>query len=84
MPGSDIPEYIALFDCMNDPQSRRYLSEDYAFCRRHQIRGGDVWADTESPLAHVGSYIYGRAESAQGFLGASSSESAASQPMASA
>ena len=30
----DIEDYHALFDCMIDPVSRRYLSEDYAFCRR--------------------------------------------------
>ena len=30
----DFEEYCAVFDCMIDPDTRRYLSEDYAFCRR--------------------------------------------------
>ena len=48
------PDYVALFDCMIDPDTRRYLSEDYAFCRRLQQMGGEIWADVASPLAHVG------------------------------
>ncbi len=32
----DFDTYCAVFDCMIDPISRRYLSEDYAFCRRWQ------------------------------------------------
>ena len=35
----DFDKYCALFDCMIDPVSRRYLSEDYAFCRRWQQIG---------------------------------------------
>ncbi len=30
------------FDCMVDPDSGRYLSEDYAFCRRWIDIGGKV------------------------------------------
>ena len=41
----DFDEYCALFDCMIDPESRRYLSEDYAFCRRWQQVGGKIYAD---------------------------------------
>ena len=32
------------FDCMVDPNSGRYLSEDYAFCRRGR-HGGKIWVD---------------------------------------
>jgi hypothetical protein len=53
----DTPSYVALFDCMIDPQSRRYLSEDYAFCRRLQQMGGEIWADIACPLAHIGSQM---------------------------
>ena len=50
----DFEKYCALFDCMIDPVSKRYLSEDYAFCRRWQQMGGKIWADTTTTLGHVG------------------------------
>lgn len=56
--GQSIREYVALFACMIDPESKRFLSEDYSFCRRYQQLGGDIWADLASPLAHVGSQVF--------------------------
>ena len=50
----DFDEYCALFDCMIDPDNRRYLSEDYAFCRRWQQIGGKIYADCNTSLGHVG------------------------------
>jgi len=50
----DFEEYVAIFDCMIDPDSRRYLSEDYAFCRRWQMMGGKIYADVTTTLGHVG------------------------------
>ena len=50
----DIEDYYALFDCMIDPVSRRYLSEDYAFCRRWQQMGGEIHAHIHTTLGHVG------------------------------
>ena len=50
----DLDEYCAVFDCMIDPVSRRYLSEDYAFCRRWQQMGGCIYADVMTVLGHVG------------------------------
>jgi hypothetical protein len=50
----DFDEYCALFDCMIDPDNRRYLSEDYAFCRRWQQMGGKIYADCNTTLGHVG------------------------------
>lgn len=62
LPGLDSPgyvkEYVALFDCMIDPDTRRYLSEDFAFVRRAQQAGFEIWADIASPLCHVGTYVY--------------------------
>ena len=37
-----------------DPGNRRYLSEDYAFCRRWQQAGGKIYADVNTTLGHVG------------------------------
>jgi len=50
----DFDEYCAVFDCMIDPESRRYLSEDYAFCRRWQQIEGKIYADIHTTLGHVG------------------------------
>jgi hypothetical protein len=50
----DFDDYHACFDCMIDPVTRRYLSEDYAFCRRWQQTGGKIWADVNTTLGHVG------------------------------
>lgn len=52
--GQPVDKYVALFACMIDPVSRRFLSEDYSFCRRYQQLGGEIWADVVSPLVHVG------------------------------
>ena len=53
-----VTEYVAVMDCMIDPVSRRYLSEDYAFCRRFQQLGGKIFVDLASGMCHVGSYCY--------------------------
>ena len=50
----DFDEYCAVFDCMIDPDSKRYLSEDYAFCRSWQQMGGKIYADCNTTLGHVG------------------------------
>lgn len=50
----DLDTYCALFDCMIDPVTRRYLSEDYAFCRRWQQMGGKIHIDCSSTIGHVG------------------------------
>ena len=50
----DFDNYTALFDCMIDPVSKRYLSEDYAFCRRWQQMGGKIHAHINTTLGHVG------------------------------
>ena len=50
----DFDEYHACFDCMIDPKNKRYLSEDYAFCRRWQQVGGKIYADVNTTLGHVG------------------------------
>jgi hypothetical protein len=44
----------ALFDCMIEPETGEYLSEDYTFCRRWRALGGEVWLDTRSKLMHIG------------------------------
>ena len=48
------PNQYGLFDCMIDPDTREYLSEDYAFCRRWRAIGGQLWLDARSRLMHTG------------------------------
>tara|TARA_B100001113_G_scaffold97543_1_gene78514 strand:+ start:2602 stop:3273 length:672 start_codon:yes stop_codon:yes gene_type:complete len=50
----DFDNYCAIFDCMIDPETKRYLSEDYAFCRRWQQIGGKIYADCYTTLGHIG------------------------------
>jgi hypothetical protein len=52
------PYCYALWDTMIDPEDRRYLSEDYTFCRRHQKLGGEIWVDPNTKLNHVGSFTF--------------------------
>jgi len=59
----DFEDYCAVFDCMIDPENRRYLSEDYAFCRRWQQMGGQIFADVTTTLGHVGNIrFFGKLE----------------------
>ena len=55
--GQNVNDYIAIFACMIDPETKRFLSEDYAFCRRWQMMGRDVWADLTTPLSHSGNNV---------------------------
>jgi hypothetical protein len=58
-PGNpEAPFYWLLFDCMVDPGTRRYLSEDYAFCRRWRDIGGKVYADLRCDLGHLGQHLF--------------------------
>jgi hypothetical protein len=52
------PNRFALFECMIDPKSGTYLSEDFAFCQRWTDLGGEIWADLESRLDHVGPSVF--------------------------
>lgn len=53
--GSDIH---AFFDCVIDPDTRRYLSEDYMFCKFARTSGSRVWLLPWIKLNHSGSYQF--------------------------
>ena len=53
-----IPEYVALFDTEICPDTRRFLSEDYAFCRKAQQHDMQVWVDITAPLSHTGVLLH--------------------------
>ena len=48
----------AFFDTHIDEEDRRYLSEDYRFCRLWQKLGGEIWLDPKTELNHVGTYTF--------------------------
>ena len=52
-------EIHAYFDCIIDPVSKRYLSEDYNFCYHVEKMGMKVWLCPWMSMHHVGSYIFG-------------------------
>jgi hypothetical protein len=45
---------FALFECLIDASTGVYLSEDFSFCKRWTDMGGEIWADLQSCLNHVG------------------------------
>jgi hypothetical protein len=49
---------FALFDCIIDPETGVYLSEDYSFCLRWRKIGGEIWLDAASKLTHSGPYEF--------------------------
>lgn len=49
--------HYRLFDVMTE-ENGRYLSEDYAFCRRWQNIGGKIYIDAKSNLSHQGGHLY--------------------------
>jgi hypothetical protein len=51
-------QYYALFECMIDPKTREYLSEDFGFCRLWRELGGQIWLDSEGSLVHTGAHDF--------------------------
>lgn len=64
-------EITAFFDCVIDPESRRYLSEDYFFCKMARKIGLKVWMCPWMKLNHIGTHIFKGDMSAIGSLGVS-------------
>jgi hypothetical protein len=52
-------EIMAFFDCVIDPESRRYLSEDYMFCQWSIAAGMKIWMCPWMRMTHMGSYMFG-------------------------
>jgi hypothetical protein len=53
-PLTESPFRYALFNPIIDQTTGTYLPEDYSFCRRWTEMGGEIWADLQSRLIHVG------------------------------
>lgn len=52
-------EIMAYFDTVIDPESKRYLSEDYMFCQYLRKAGGKIWLCPWMQTQHVGMIIFG-------------------------
>mgnify|MGYP003653844160 CR=1 FL=1 len=63
-------EIMAYFDCIIEPTSKRYLSEDYMFCYNVRRAGMKVWLCPWMQLKHVGSYVFGGSLAALAQIGA--------------
>lgn len=72
-------EITAFFDCVIDPQSKRYLSEDYMFSQYARKIGINIWLCPWMQLQHVGSYTFGGSLAAMAAINASPTASAASK-----
>tara|TARA_B100000700_G_scaffold330199_1_gene455197 strand:+ start:1668 stop:2549 length:882 start_codon:yes stop_codon:yes gene_type:complete len=64
-------EIMMFFQALIDPESRRYLSEDYMFCQWARKAGLKVWLAPWIQLQHVGSFVYGGSLQALASIGAS-------------
>lgn len=64
-------EIHAYFDCIIDPDSKRYLSEDYNFCYHVAKAGMRTWFCPWMKMQHVGSYIFGGSLADLATIGAS-------------
>jgi hypothetical protein len=55
----DGSRYIhAYFDTVIDPDSHRYLSEDYMFCQYWRAIGGSIWLCPWMRTQHIGTYAF--------------------------
>lgn len=71
-------EITAFFDCIIEPETRRYLSEDYMFSYYARKAGLKVWLCPWMQLEHVGSYIFSGSLAAMAAIQASPTASAES------
>lgn len=68
----------AFFDCIIDPVSRRYLSEDYFFCKKSREADMHVWMCPWMQLQHIGQYIFKGSLAHMGDLGVTATADGAS------
>ena len=64
-------EITAFFDCAIDPETKRYLSEDYFFCKNARKLDINIHMCPWMNLQHVGTYIFRGSMAAIGSISAS-------------
>lgn len=55
---SDLSDAYALFECLIDPITKTYLSEDFAFCQRWKAIGGGIALHRGICLSHTGNSTF--------------------------
>jgi hypothetical protein len=50
--------FYDFFRCQVNPETKKYESEDYGFCKLWQECGGKIHAIPEIKLGHRGNYIF--------------------------
>jgi len=58
IPKTQSQNLFNIFDCIVDPDTKTYLSEDFTFCHRWRKIGGKIWLDRETKLTHIGSFPF--------------------------
>jgi hypothetical protein len=54
----NLRHFWTFFDTLVHPTSRRYLSEDYAFCQRYRDTGGKIFLYLDATISHTGPYTF--------------------------
>lgn len=73
-------EIMAYFDCGIDPETKRYLSEDYFFCWNSRKIGISIHMCPWMELTHAGTYMFRGSMAAIGSLGAAATADKKSNP----
>lgn len=53
-----VTRILRVFDRLRD-QDGSWLSEDFSFCERWHQLGGEIWANVDTRIEHIGSFNYG-------------------------
>ena len=48
----------AFFTTLPAPETGEPLTEDFAFCHRWSLCGGELWIDLASPVTHIGRHLH--------------------------
>jgi hypothetical protein len=54
----DKPHLWNFFDTLHDPETKTYMGEDFAFCKRWKDLGGKCYAYVNDTIVHVGEHQY--------------------------
>ncbi|MGB0897262.1 MAG: hypothetical protein ACPGRW_08065 [Flavobacteriaceae bacterium] len=54
----DKPNFYNLFECLHEPDTKRYYGEDFGFCKRWTSMGGKVHLYCMDYMTHTGEYEY--------------------------
>ena len=54
----DRPNLWNFFDTLHDPETKTYMGEDFAFCKRWKDIGGTCYAYVNDSIIHVGEHQY--------------------------